>query len=73
MWVNVRPAYGPDISGTDTSETAAVNGDGSFSLHGTHGGLYVVTIYQGSRILKLAVVDIPQFAPLEPIEIKLGN
>jgi hypothetical protein len=71
VWVNVRPAYGPDISGTDISETASVDRDGVFNLHGTHGGLYVVTIYQGSKILKMAVVDIPQFAPSEPISVRL--
>lgn len=70
VWVNARPAFGPDISGIDTSETAAVSREGAFNLHGTHGGLYVVTIYKGSKILKLAIVDIPQFAPPEPIEIK---
>jgi len=71
VWVNVRPAFGPDISGTDTSETSAIDMDGSFKLHGTHGGLYVVTVYQANRIRKLAIVDIPQFAPPEPIEVKL--
>lgn len=70
-WVNVRPAFIPDISGVDTSETAVINKDGTFNLHGTHGGLYIVTLYQGSRVPKLALVDIPQFAPREPIEVKL--
>jgi hypothetical protein len=72
VWVNVRPAYGPSFSGTDVSETAAVNQDGTFNLHGTHGGLYIATIYQGSRIIKLAIVDIPQFAPPKPIEVRLN-
>src|SRR5258707_57273 len=72
VWVNARPAYAPDISGTDTSETAGVTQDGTFNLHGSHGGLYIVAIYQGSRILKLDIVDIPQFAPSKPIEVKLN-
>jgi hypothetical protein len=72
VWVNVRAAYAPDISGIDTGETAYVSEGGTFHLHGTHGGLYIVTVYQGSRILKLVIVDIPQFAPKKPIEIKLG-
>jgi hypothetical protein len=73
LWVNARPAYASDISGMDTSETASVNPDGSFKLHGTHGGLYVITIYKGSTILKLAIMDIPQFAPAKPIEVKLNG
>lgn len=73
IWVNVRPAYGPDISGTDTSETAVVNEDGAFNLHGTHGGLYVVTIYQGGTILQWTAVEIPQFAPSKPIEVRLDS
>jgi len=72
VWANVRPAYGPSFSGTDTSETAVVNKDGTFHLHGTHGGLYIATIYQGSKIIRLAIVDIPQFAPEKAIEVRLN-
>jgi hypothetical protein len=72
VWVNVRPAFAPDISGTDTSEIASVNKDGTFNLHGTHGGLYLLTVVQGSRILKVTVIDIPQFAPASPIQVKLN-
>lgn len=71
MWVNVRPAFGPDISGNDISETVTVSSEGTFNLHGTHGGLYVVSLYEGSRVPRLGVVEIPQFAPSNPINVTL--
>jgi len=69
-WINVRPAFSPLVMGRG-DETAQIAPDGSCSLYGTHGGLCLVTVYQGAKILKTAVTDIPFFAPSKPIQIEL--
>jgi hypothetical protein len=70
IWVAVRPAFLPLIDDTGT-ETETVGQDGTVTLHGLHGGRYIVTVCQDGRTPRLALVDLPVLGPQNPIEVRL--
>lgn len=69
-WAVVRATFLPQVYDLG-GETVAVDRQGSFTLHGLHGGRYTVTVCQDDKILGLAFVDIPLLGPSQPIEVRL--
>lgn len=69
-WVTITPAFAPEVNGGGI-EATAIDRKGQFTLYGPHGGTYIVSLCQGTKVTKLAVVDIPFIGPENPIEITL--
>lgn len=62
MWVTVRAAFLPQVYDLGP-ETVRVSPDGTFALHGLHGGRYVVTLCRDNKVVGLTSVDIPLLGP----------
>ena len=69
-WVTVSPAFAPEVRERGI-ESVPLEPNGAFTLHGTHGGTYLVSLCQGTKVTKTAVVDIPLIGPEKPLEITL--
>jgi hypothetical protein len=69
-WVTVSPAFAPEVPERGI-ESVPLEPSGTFTLHGTHGGTYIVSLCQGTKVTKTTVVDIPLIGPEELLEITL--
>ena len=71
-WAIVRPAFLPQVYDPGT-EAAPVDREGNFTLHGLHGGRFIITVCQDNDIIGVAIVDIPYVASPKPLEIHLSK
>jgi hypothetical protein len=69
-WVTVRPAFAPPAF-DDDNYTAIVSLNGTFSLRGVAGGLYLITICSKNKMLRVVVVEIPRAPPTKPIDVRM--